>query len=311
MKNMLCLPVLLASGLLAVAAEETPQIAKKIVPPTAEWKAKITALAPAKPRVTPKGTHKVLVCSLATGYCHAVIPHVKEVMNVLAATGAFEVVHSDDIEMFTPEQLKNFDAVVLNSTCTKNPQRNWFLDVLATNKDLTDEQRKARAAELEKSLSDYVASGKGLVAVHGAVVFLNNSQAFSKMLGGSFVLHPACQRITLTPVDPKHPLVAAFKGEPFIHTDEPYLFAKAYTEKNFRPLLEMDVTKLDQAAQAKMKGDRRYVSWIKKHGQGRVFYVSPSHQPESYESSRMLQFYLDGLQYALGDFACDDSPIGK
>lgn len=311
MKNMLCIPVLLASGLLAVAAEETPQIAKKIVPPTAEWKAKIASLAPAKPRVAPKSPRKVLVSSLATGYCHAVIPHVKEVMNVLAATGAFEVVHSNEIDMFTPAKLKQFDAVVLNNACTKNPKRNWFIDVLANNKDLTDEQRLARAAELEQSLTDFVAGGKGLVAVHGAVVFLNNSENFGKMLGGSFSLHPACQRITLTPVDPKHPLVAAFKGEPFIHTDEPYLFFRAYNDKNFRPLLEMDVAKLDPQAQTKMKGDHRYVSWIKTHGKGRVFYVSPSHQPESYESARMLQFYLDGIQYALGDLACDDSPIGK
>lgn len=311
MKNMLCIPVLLASGLLAVAAEETPQIAKKIVPPTAEWKAKIASLAPAKPRVAPKSPRKVLVSSLATGYCHAVIPHVKEVMNVLAATGAFEVVHSNEIDMFTPAKLKQFDAVVLNNACTKNPTRNWFIDVLANNKDLTDEQRLARAAELEQSLTDFVAGGKGLVAVHGAVVFLNNSENFGKMLGGSFSLHPACQRITLTPVDPKHPLVAAFKGEPFIHTDEPYLFFRAYNDKNFRPLLEMDVAKLDPQAQTKMKGDHRYVSWIKTHGKGRVFYVSPSHQPESYESARMLQFYLDGIQYALGDLACDDSPIGK
>ncbi|MCF7732867.1 MAG: ThuA domain-containing protein [Akkermansiaceae bacterium] len=311
MKNMLGIPFLLVSGLLAVAAEETPPIAKKIVPPTAEWKAKIASLAPAKPRVAPKSPRKVLVSSLATGYCHDVIPHVKEVMDVLAATGAFEVVHSNEIDMFTPAQLKQFDAVVLNNACTKNPKRNWFIDVLATHKDLTDEQRLARAAELEQSLTDFVAGGKGLIAVHGAVVFLNNSENFGKMLGGSFSLHPACQRITLTPVDPKHPLVAAFKGEPFIHTDEPYLFFRAYNDKNFRPLLEMDVAKLDPQAQTKMKGDHRYVSWIKPHGKGRVFYVSPSHQPESYESARMLQFYLDGLQYALGDLACDDSPIGK
>ena len=303
--------MLLASSLLVTAAEKTPDIAAKIVPPTAAWKAKITALAPAKPRAVPKAPRKVLVNSRATGFCHDVIPHVKEVMNVLAASGAFEVVQSDDIAMFTPDRLKEFDAVVLNNACTRRPTRNWFLDVLADNKDLTPEQRQARAAELEKSLEDFVAGGKGLMAIHGAVVFLNESENFSKMLGGSFVQHPACQRITLTPVDPKHPLVVAFKGETFIHTDEPYLFHKAYNDKNFRPLLEMDVAGLDPKAQAVMKGDRRYVSWIKKHGKGRVFYVSPSHQPESYESSRMLQFYLDGIQYVLGDLDCDDSPIGK
>ena len=73
----------------------------------------------------------------------------------------------------------------------------------------------------------------------------------------------------------------------------------------------MDVSKLDAKAQKEMKGDRRYVSWIKKHGQGRVFYVSPSHQPESYESGRMLQYYLDGIQYAMGDLKGDATPSAQ
>lgn len=257
MHKALIIALLLGSGLLAGAVEQTPDIAETIVPPTPEWQAKITSLAPEKPRVEPKAPRKVLVCSLATGYCHKVIPHVKEVMNILSATGAFEATHSDDIEMFTPDKLKEFDAVVLNNTCTKGPARNWFLDVLASKPGLTNEQQHARAAAAENSLIEFVANGKGLVAVHGAVVFLNQSENFSDLLGGSFVTHPKTQRITLTPVDPKHPLVKAFKGEAFIHTDEPYLFHKAY------------------------------------------------------ESSRMLQYHLDGLQYALGDLECEDAPIGK
>ena len=32
-------------------------------------------------------------------------------------------------------------------------------------------------------------------------------------------------------------------------------------------------------------------------------------QPQSYEADCMLQFYLDGIQYALGDLRCDDSPL--
>jgi type 1 glutamine amidotransferase len=51
----------------------------------------------------------------------------------------------------------------------------------------------------------------------------------------------------------------------------------------------------------------RYVAWIKPHGNGRVFYCSPSHFPESYQSATLLQFLLDGVQYAAGDLKCDDS----
>ena len=311
MKTALLAPLVLFTGLAAFAIEIAPKASNKIVPPTPEWKAKIKSLAPAKPRATPAKPRKVLVFSLATGYCHAVIPHVQSVMDTLATTGAFEVTHSVDIDVFQPDSLQQFDAVVLNNTCSKGPGRNMFMDVLNTRKDLTDDQRKEQAAALEKSLTDFVAGGKGVVGVHGGVTFLNSSEAFGGMMGGTFKMHPKRQDITLTPVDPKHPLVAAFKGEPFRHNDEPYLFAKPYAEMNFRPLLEMDVAALDAKAQKQMAGDRRYVSWIKTHGKGRVFYVSPSHQPESYESARMLQFYLDGIQYALGDLECDDSPVGN
>ena len=52
----------------------------------------------------------------------------------------------------------------------------------------------------------------------------------------------------------------------------------------------------------------RYVAWIKRHGQGHVFYCSPSHFPESYTSPTLLRFLLDGTQYAAGDLKCEDSP---
>ena len=66
--------------------------------------------------------------------------------------------------------------------------------------------------------------------------------------------------------------------------------------------------KLKPATLAKLKSDVRYVSWIKPFGKGRVFYCGPSHQPESYETAALLRYYLDGLQYALGDLKCDDAP---
>jgi len=101
--------------------------------------------------------------------------------------------------------------------------------------------------------------------------------------------------------------VAAFRGKgPLIHRDEPYCFNGPYEQFDFRPLLSMDVEGLkDPNGRAgKMV---RYVAWIKPHGKGRVFYCSPSHFPESYESATLLRFLLDGVQYAAGDLKCDDS----
>ena len=305
--------ITLAMGLaLNLTAQEyttAPKASGTIVPPTAGWIAKITELAPAKATAQPAQPRRILLFSLATGFKHKVIPHASEVVKVLGTkSGAYTVVESNDIDMLAPEKLKAFDAVVLNNTCPKREYRNLFLDVLA---DRPEAERNQRAEELEQSLLDFVRSGKGLVALHGAITVQNNSPEFSEMMGGSFDFHPRRQTVTLDLVDPAHPLVAAFEGKSFVHNDEPYLFKNAYAKNNFRPLLEMNVGKLDEQTREnpKVAGEIRYVAWIKSYGKGRVFYCGPSHQPESYETAELLQFVLDGVQYALGDLPCDDSPI--
>ena len=103
-------------------------------------------------------------------------------------------------------------------------------------------------------------------------------------------------------------MLKAFNGKSFVHVDEPYLFNNAYSDKNFRPLLYMDTNKLS-GKRKPIEENIRYVAWIKKHGTGRVFYVSPSHNAQSFEDVRLLKFFLDGTQYVLGDLNCDDSPV--
>ena len=303
------LPLLLAS---ARAEHRAPAAQDKIIPPSAEYLARIRELAPAKATAVPAAPRKVLIFDLATGFKHDVIPHVNEVIGILGEkTGAFTSETTRDILRFTPESLAKVDAVVLNNSCTVGPRRNMFLDVLDKDpafKDFTAEQRAAKAAELEKSLLDFVAGGKGIVGVHGGLTFLNKSPEFTGMIGANFDFHPAKEILTLNPVEPTHPLLAAFGGEDFVHYDEPYVFGSPYADKNFRPLLKIDPAKLKPATAAKLKADVRYVSWIKPYGKGRVFYCGPSHQPESYETAALLRYYLDGLQYALGDLKCDDAP---
>jgi type 1 glutamine amidotransferase len=274
-----------------------------------EWVAKIEKLAPAKAEVEPAKQRKILVFSLFTGFNHWVIPHTSEVMKVLGAkSGAFDVELSTDVFMFEKNNLKKYDAVVLNSACSRGPRRDLILDALDDNTNYSEEEKKAKAAELEANLIEYVEKGNGLMVVHGAIVMQNKSMAFSEMVGGSFDYHPAQQEVSLELTEPDHPLLKAFKGKAFVHVDEPYLFNKAYTKKNFRPLLYMDSSKLKKTK--KKIGEKiKYVSWIKKHGKGRVFYVSPSHNAQSFEDTRLLKFFLDGAQYAIGDLKCDDSPM--
>ncbi len=271
-----------------------------------EWVKKIEGIAPEKAEVQPEKQRKILVFSLATGYKHWVMPHTNEVMKVLGSkTGAFDVEVTTDVFRF--ENLKDYDAVVLNSACSRGPRRDLIFDALDDNTNYTEEQKKEKAAELEAKLIRYVEKGGGLMVVHGAIVMQNNSLPFSEMVGGSFHYHPPQQEVVLELAEPEHSLLKAFNGKTFTHIDEPYLFNNAYAKKNFRPLLYMDTSKLTRKKK-EIDEKIKYVSWIKKHGKGRVFYVSPSHNAQSFEDYRLLKFFLDGTQYVLGDLKCDDSP---
>jgi uncharacterized protein len=277
---------------------------------TDAWKAKIRNLAPAKTTYPSKKKHKVLLFSLFTGFNHWVVPHTDAMIEILAdKSGAFEVVQSNDIMMFEKNKLKEFDAVILNNNCSINPRRDLFYDKLIENKSLTEEQATAKSSELQQNLLSFVKKGGGLMTMHGAVTIFNNSEEISDMIGGSFDYHPAQQPLNVKLADPDHKLVQAFDGEGFTHVDEAYMFKNAYTKQNFHPLLYLTTSEI-KGLKGNNPEDKKYISWIKRYGKGRVFYVSPSHNAQSFENPKLLQFYLDGMQYVVGDVKCDETPIG-
>ena len=57
------------------------------------------------------------------------------------------------------------------------------------------------------------------------------------------------------------------------------------------------------------RADNDYaVAWIKTVGQGRVFYCSLGHNGSVFENPAVVGFYLDGIQFALGDLNADATP---
>ncbi|MFS4493812.1 ThuA domain-containing protein [Maribacter sp. 2308TA10-17] len=275
------------------------------------WLSKIEKLAPEKTSVKTTKIRKLLIFSKATGFYHWTIPHNIEMLKILAKkTGAFEVHVGFDIAQFNKKNLKKYDAVILNNPNPAGPERDLFSDLLMANTSFSEQQVKTEAAIYEKNLINYVSKGGGLMIIHGGIVVQNNSMEFSKMTGGSFDYHTKQQEINVKEVDVNHPMVKAFNGKGFTHVDEPYFFKNAYLNYNFRPLLYVEVDKVEGMKEA-VDEKIIYVSWIKRHDKGRVFFSSPSHNAQSMENTELLQFFLDGMQYVVGDLKCDDSPIGK
>lgn len=286
-----------------------------------EWKDLVAERAPKAPQVEPKEPRKVLVFSLATGFQHWCIPHTEAVIEILGEeSGAYESVASVDIEVFRPERLKEFDAVVLNNNCPTGKKRDMFYDVLIQKigeagkqyEDMPLAEREALAELLYRSLVDYVAEGGGLVLMHGAIANFAQSPEFSDLMGGHFVGHPPQQEVTLYPVIPDHPVLEPFGGKPFVHFDEPYVIGGAYKKFNFAPMLEMETSTIKPAKKAEELSNMPcYVAWIKPYKKGRVFFSSPSHNAQSFERPELLGFLLNGMQYVVGDLVCDDQPLKR
>ncbi len=276
-----------------------------------EWLSKIEALIPANETDQVNADRDVLVFSLHTGFEHWTIPHTEAVISSIAKKSiGYRVTPSKDIFQFEKDSLAKYDVVVLNNTCSNFDTRNMFYDKLQDDTSITDRERLEKSIQMEKNLLNYVRDGGGLVVLHGGIVMQNKSSAFGRMVGGTFDYHPMQQSFDVKLVDPEHPLVKGFKGEGFTHVDEPYIFSNAYFDFNFRPLLYMEDDEIEGIREPQ-KNSKRYIAWIKKYGDGRVFYSSPSHNAQSYDNPKLLLFLRNGLLYATGDLECDDSPMKK
>ena len=140
---------------------------------------------------------------------------------------------------------------------------------------------------------------------------------FNKMIGGFFKFHWGDpQEITYKIDDPKSPLTAMFKDAPLVVHDETYTFGMdTFSRQNLHVLTSIDYSKMSDADKAKEdwpRTDHDYaLSWIKRDGNGRVFYMAHGHAERNYAVKPLLEHLLAGMQYALGDLKADDSPSVK
>ncbi len=140
---------------------------------------------------------------------------------------------------------------------------------------------------------------------------------YNKLIGGYFKFHwPDPQLIYVKIDDPNSPLTAMFHGKEFEIHDETYTFAQdSFSRKNVHVLTSIDYAKMspeDKAKEVNPRTDGDYaLSYIRREGQGRVFYEGHGHSDRVYAMTPMLEHLRAGIQYALGDLKADDSPSEK
>jgi type 1 glutamine amidotransferase len=283
--------------------------------PTAQEIVKMQAAMPAKPRVAPAEPRKLLIFSRSWGYKHSAIPYGAKAFEIMGGkTGAFEpVLAQSDDSLFEPQNIKQFDAIVFNNT-----NEEIFLPE-NFDKLPADEQEKARGRDemLKKSFADYLRNGGGLAVIHAGVASFRKWPEFGEIVGARFENHPwgAGSSVVFKIEEPEHPLTAAFKEPYFIVSDEIYQLADPYSRDNLRVLVSLDFekTKTTPAQQKLVKRtDNDFaMTYIKTYGKGRVFYQALGHQHELFWNPIVLQHYLDGFQFVLGDLQADATPSAK
>jgi len=241
------------------------------------------AAKPAKPR-------RILVFWRCEGFFHGSgIAGANKAIELMGAkTGAYTTDFSADYSVFDAANLAAYDAVVFNNT---------------TRLTFPDDAKK-------QALLEFVRGGKGIVGIHAATDSFYDWPEAAAMIGGLFSGHPWGGGGTwAVKIDePDHVLTKAFGGKGFKLQDEIYQFKDPYTRADRRVLLSLDLS--DPATGGKGgRADKDYaVSWIKTVGQGRAFYCSLGHASNVFQVPDILKYYLDGIQYALGDLAADATP---
>ena len=254
---------------------------------------KVAEALPQKAPAKPRKPRKILVVSRCEGFVHASIPIGVEAIGMLGReTGAYTIEETQEMTAFTADNLKRFDAILFLST---------------TQLDPTEEQRKA--------LLDFVRSGKGIIGIHAASDNFYQWEDGAKLMGGLFCGHPwtAGCTVKVRLDEPDHPVNACFHGEAFNITDEIYQFKDPYSRQNQRIITSLDMddpdTKTVKGGHPKtiVRTDNDFgISWLRREGEGRVFYCSLGHNAHIFWDARILRHYLAGIQYALGDYIVPD-----
>lgn len=213
---------------------------------------------------------KVLVFSLTKGYHHSSIATGIVALQKLGVENNFNVDTTTDVNLFTSENLKQYQALV-------------FLNPTGSNV-FTDAQKQA--------IKQYMNNGGGFVGIHAATDFSYEWEWYGKMVGGFFESHPKVQEAKLIVVDGKNKIVKSLP-QPWLHKDEWYNFKSFNTA--VKVLLKVDET----SYQGGKMNNEHPISWIQQYEGGKVFYTALGHTNECYTDSLFLNHLLAGLKWAM------------
>jgi type 1 glutamine amidotransferase len=232
------------------------------------------APAPAGARERPA---RILYFTHSAGYRHEVIPVSREILKQIGETSPrFEVVASEDVSVFTEENLRRFGAVMLFTTGElpmNEPQKRAFID--------------------------FVDNGGGFLGVHSATDTFYQWPEYGKLIGGYFDQHPWHEAVRIVVADRSDPLVA-FIGRSLALSDEIYQI-RDFDVGGSHVLLRLDPASVDLSRDNVHRHPYGWpLAWTRAYGNGRVFYIALGHEESVWRDMRFQTLMHNAVLWAIG-----------
>jgi uncharacterized protein len=200
------------------------------------------------------GPADILYFTHSAGYRHEVIPASREVVQRVGEAAGFSVTASEDVAVFSPENLARYGAVMF----------------------FTTGELPMNAAQ-KAALIDFVRRGGGFLGVHSATDTFYEWPEYGRLIGGYFDQHPWHQKVRIEVADPADPLVASL-GPSITLTDEIYQI-RDFDAGGSHVLLRLDPASVDLTRPNVHRHSYGWpLAWTRSYGSGRVFYTALGHE---------------------------------
>src|SRR5262252_3673036 len=215
----------------------------------------VSILAIAAIQAASGATRRVLFLTATYGFRHegSINASVEVMQDLARESGVFEVDHTEDVSLINADNLRNYDAVYF-FTSGELP--------------LSDQQKA--------DLLDFVRQGKGFGGSHSATDTLYTWPEYGELIGAYFDGHPWVQDAAIDVEDPENPIVAHLS--PSFHATEEFYQFRDFSRDRVRVLLTLDTRSVNMTADGVHRTDGDFaLVWIRKYGDGRVFYSAFGH----------------------------------
>ena len=212
------------------------------------------------------------------GYVHKNIAHSVAALKKLGKENGFLVDTSDDPDIFSDDNLKQYAVLVFSNT------NNQVFD--------TEDQKQA--------FQNYIRMGGGFVGIHCASGSERQWPWYWQMLGGTFYRHAPLQTFKVKVLDDDHPSTNML---PKIWEREDECYYLKQLNPDINVLLTADMTSVIDEKKGEYPGDVFHQSfplaWYHQYDGGWQWYTSLGHKIEHYQDEVFMSHILGGIQWAM------------